>query len=381
MGKQTNQYTKVRNSGNVENKDLLDLDSTDDNGVSYESAKMTMEELLKLTNFTALNYFKVDGSIPEDRTLVMNGFSSVFENGTLINKANLNDIGYLLHDSLGVEKGSLGYDVGLDSATLELKNTAGSYLYAIDGNVGFGGVAPSERVDVNGNIKLTDLLKFGVLGTVGKYAGGGVEITGGTGASNLIHFSDTGGLKMWIGQTKGSVFGNVASSDGMAFRNDIDGFYWGDNAGANTRLTKTGSLGVGILIPTEKIHVVGNAIVTGDINVKTISFGGGAKRVFKQLELGDWDMDTDNFLNVPHGLSVTEWRTVRDMYVIIRDDLNTAHNPLNATPSNSADVAGGISQVASTNITLTRSTLIFDNAAFSATSYNRGWITFWYQPD
>jgi len=283
MGKQTNQYTKIRNSGNTENDDLFDIDSTDDSGVSYESAKMTMNELLKLTNFTAPTYYKVNGSISEDRTLTMNGFSSVFENGTLINKAGLNDVGYLLQDSLGVEKGSLGYDVGLDSATLELKNTAGTYLNAVNGLVGIaiGNATPLEKLEVGGNVILkssdpkirlldtnsseevvlsaqnnfnriqaTQVFNFSN-GSSGssihtKYLPAG---NWGFGGSGTGQFSATNNDKIRvIGDTdddtknilKLSVYDGVSvSSDLHVFRND-------------------GNVGFGTLAPSEKLDVVGN---------------------------------------------------------------------------------------------------------------------------
>jgi hypothetical protein len=134
MAKQINQYTKIRTESSVTLSDLLDFDSTDDSGVSYESAKITVEEFRKYLAAAIPTLYSDDGQIDAVRNVGMQGFAIEFENGTLINKADLNDVGYLLQDSLGVEKGSLGYDVGLDSATLDLKDANGTFLSASDGD-------------------------------------------------------------------------------------------------------------------------------------------------------------------------------------------------------------------------------------------------------
>ena len=138
MAKQINQYTKTRLSGTIQDDDLLDLDSTEDSGSTFESAKLKISELVTYLGTVIPTFFSSDGAITETRNVEMNGFSAEFENGTVINKSNLNDVGFILQDSLAAEKGSLGYDVGLDSATLDLKDANGTLLKAIDGQVGIG---------------------------------------------------------------------------------------------------------------------------------------------------------------------------------------------------------------------------------------------------
>ena len=134
MAKQINQYTKTRTSLDIADDDLLDLDSTEDSGSTFESAKLKISELVTFLSSAIPTFFSSDGAITETRNVEMNGFSAEFENGTVISKSNLNDVGFILQDSLAAEKGSLGYDVGLDSATLDLKDANGTFLSASDGD-------------------------------------------------------------------------------------------------------------------------------------------------------------------------------------------------------------------------------------------------------
>lgn len=108
---------------------------------------------------------------------------------------------------------------------------------------------------------------------------------------------------------------------------------------------------------------------------KGISFGTGATRTFVEIEIGDWNMDSTPTLVIPHGLSGTEYKTVRQISASIRNDADTIVYTLpydNGSP---------------TNITSTTFVLFnivggfFDSTSFDSTSYNRGFITFWYTPD
>ena len=102
MGKQTNQYTKTRISGTIKDEDYLDLDSTEDSGLTFESAKLKVSEFIAYLITKIPTFFNSDGAISETRNVGMNGFSVEFENGTIINKAAIADVGYFLQDDLGV---------------------------------------------------------------------------------------------------------------------------------------------------------------------------------------------------------------------------------------------------------------------------------------
>lgn len=89
----------------------------------------------------------------------------------------------------------------------------------------------------------------------------------------------------------------------------------------------------------------------------------------KVIEIGDWNMDTVPFISVVHG--IVDFTKIREVSVMIRNDANSVYYPLN--------FSDGEAVIINTLITMSR--LIggaFDLAGFSATAYNRGWITIKY---
>ena len=81
---------------------------------------------------------------------------------------------------------------------------------------------------------------------------------------------------------------------------------------------------------------------------------------------------------VAHGLG-NSCKNIRDIKVIIRGDneyhiLTRGNNTVNSTQQ------GFVRLIDNTNITLFRLTNgTFDSAVYDSTSYNRGWITIWYE--
>jgi len=99
-----------------------------------------------------------------------------------------------------------------------------------------------------------------------------------------------------------------------------------------------------------------------------IQEAGGSELGMLMLDIGDWDMDTDASVNVAHGITST---TIRGFQVLIRNDDGSENHPLNDA---------GTAYFDGTNFVLTRTgSGTFDDAAFDATSYNRGWIIIWYE--
>lgn len=100
------------------------------------------------------------------------------------------------------------------------------------------------------------------------------------------------------------------------------------------------------------------------------------------LDIGDWNMLGNRFANVLHGLSATEWKTIKTLNVIIRNDADSKYVPLASVSDYSGLIDGGVTFIDSSTIQISRTDLReFANAAYSTTSYNRGWITLEYTPD
>lgn len=105
-----------------------------------------------------------------------------------------------------------------------------------------------------------------------------------------------------------------------------------------------------------------------------IKFYGGRSRPIleKDIEIGTWNMDTVNGVNVAHGL--VDYKRIRGIHAIIRNDDGTILNPLYAYRDTSSGLCGGVLLYNSTNILLQRQngTTIFDNADHNSTTISRG---------
>ena len=103
-------------------------------------------------------------------------------------------------------------------------------------------------------------------------------------------------------------------------------------------------------------------------------------RKYKEIEIGDWDMQTATVQTVTHTLGALSHRQVRQIDVIIRDDANSEISPLNRYTAGGT-LEGGCKAMTNSAFTLERRTGgTFDSTDYNATSYNRGWITVWYEP-
>ena len=95
----------------------------------------------------------------------------------------------------------------------------------------------------------------------------------------------------------------------------------------------------------------------------------------KTIELGDWDMDATDAVEISHGLINNQWKGTRSVELIIRNDADTVYYDDSASAENVF-----VSGVGATVLTLDRLTGgTFDGTDFNATSYNRGWATIWYE--
>lgn len=102
------------------------------------------------------------------------------------------------------------------------------------------------------------------------------------------------------------------------------------------------------------------------------------------LPIENWDMDAAFEKNVSHGLSATEWLTIRKIDILIQGDAPvTSISPIGrgVTPTNLEPQASllNVNSVSFYMIRLTSGS--FDGTGYDSTSDTRGWITFDYTPD
>jgi hypothetical protein len=211
----------------------------------------------------------------------------------------------------------------------------------------------------------------------------GLPISGSGSSQNLNQVltagNSTGGQDIEVST------GDVLRGDGIANAAFINF----DDSGDFT-LSTNGQMkiGDGVITPTN-ITVIASANIDisttgGILSITTPSEDNFRFNLyaFKEINIGDWDMDTTANLNVNHGLSATEYKTIRNIQVTIRDDNDDDYFDLSQDTGNAGIVNGGIAQWNNTTINLVRRTGgQFDGALFDATSFNRGWIRFQYKPD
>ena len=130
------------------------------------------------------------------------------------------------------------------------------------GRVGIGETTPDMKLHIkdasNAYVKLED--SGGVLGGA---ASAGVRMYTGASEQGQMGFMSTASGIMRLNNLQGSLYLDADSND--AHTNSFMRFAV-DNSEA-MRIDSSGDVGIGITGPTEKLHVAGNAIVSGDVSI------------------------------------------------------------------------------------------------------------------
>lgn len=96
----------------------------------------------------------------------------------------------------------------------------------------------------------------------------------------------------------------------------------------------------------------------------------------KELDIGDWNMDSTPQINVAHGLVLTK---IKSVCGTIRNDADSSHYQIPSpkyTDGTGDEMGLWVASVNSTNVVLYRqNTTQWDSNYFDSTSYNRGWLT------
>lgn len=102
----------------------------------------------------------------------------------------------------------------------------------------------------------------------------------------------------------------------------------------------------------------------------------------KTVDMGDWNMDSTGFLKVSHGLDYSDtWKGTRNVEFTVRNDADTTYY-VDGAFSSEAMLADDIAVSGVTNkkvVMIRREGASFDSSDFDSTSYNRGWVTVWYE--
>lgn len=291
MSKQINQYTKERDEASITLNDLVDLDSTDDNGSTYESAKITILSLRKFLTQGFNTIYNGDNSIGANRTV------STFNNGNFFikwvkidNIVQSDDIdrGYKVQDLNGLVRAYLSHDTTADSGVLSLYDANGEFLNASEGKVGIGTITPTAKLQVKGDSDTSgttnfllqnsldeDILKVLDDGRVGVgitsptaklHVDGDIKYNG-----VIEQTSPDLGNKVILRKSNTGVYGfGIQAGNLQSFASTIGNFHtWGygdsDNFTERMRLNVNG-LGIGITSATAKLQVKGSGATSGTTN-------------------------------------------------------------------------------------------------------------------
>ena len=153
----------------------------------------------------------------------------------------------------------------------------------------------------------------------------------------------------------------------------FSGSFQGDGSGITGVISEWDGSHNGNASITGSLTVTSDISSSSNIMVNALSFDGGStSRKYIVIDIGDWNMDTGASTTAVN--TITEWQTIRDVTLLIRDDADTTYY----------SGADGDVQVKYTSalFVFTRTAAgIFDNTNFDSSSYNRGYVRFSYQPD
>jgi hypothetical protein len=215
-------------------------------------------------NVEMSNRLKVNGnlgsSIPTSGGLESVGFISTGDSGS--------NVVCGVSASNGVPK-IYGYDWGTSSAK-------DLFIQYLGGNVAIGSNAPTEKLDVNGNAKISG--KLGIGKNPSQYAVLDMEMAVTSGAGAGINLKNTASGSSYavlnLHGNNGGVTGQYYAGGGTAVLRTYTnhGLVFGTNATERARITNGGNFGIGTSNPSQKLHVVGNAIVSGSLSKGSGSF-------------------------------------------------------------------------------------------------------------
>jgi hypothetical protein len=210
-----------------------------------------------------------------------------------------------------------------------------------------------------------------------------------TGSTLIIDVDDTGGSgtkTSWKINLGGSVKGhNTTSISSVTIATATATFLVGYNMGftVGNIIRAASSSDATKYIEGDFVSYTGNTLVisqritsgTGSYSSWNIGLGGNAIKT-KILDIGDWNMDTTDQVTVATGIA--NYKNIRSVSVIIRNDGDNSYSLLNAMDG-FYNPLGAVRSIGA-SILLIRNSIAtgYDNTSYDQTAYNRGWITIEY---
>ena len=179
-------------------------------------------------------------------------------------------------------------------------NSVNRMTIAPNGNIGINTDTPSERLHVNGNVNVSgqifganDLMRLPdtATGVINR-----TQIFANTNVDRFIRFRSGGNNPSGMSGVQLSHFDNInfymfANNQGLGiFQNSTNSSTRGAYGDRLITLNPSGNLGINVSSPTQRLHVDGNALITG-----SVSANDGFKNQFDNRELSPSDINGNEF--------------------------------------------------------------------------------------
>jgi len=206
---------------------------------------------------------------------------------------------------------------------------SGSDIYRSSGNVGIGTTSPTYRLDVEKNSNETNGVQINNPNT-GTEARSTVELVSNDAQINIHATSDAyNGVLSWADSGVLSTSSNT--SGGLKFNAQAGGFTFQTSTNTRMVLNNSGDVGIGTSSPTEKLHISGNALVTGTIQYDTQ--GGTATDLVGRDATGKLTTTGVSDLLDSDYLQISDTAAMLINYALNSDVFSGAYADLTGTPT------------------------------------------------
>ena len=167
---------------------------------------------------------------------------------------------------------------------------------------------------------------------------------------------------------EGNRVGENSSAVVNGDNNNIGSNTTGVSVTGSNNTVAAGANNVTIVGDNQTVTESNTSIINGNTLNDTTALAN--ERIYQELEIGSWDWSASFTKSVNHGLSVTEWKTIRSVDYTIINDADNDYQPMTAFGLTSLNATSFDLVVGSSGGT------DYDDSAV-----NRGFITFTYLPD